>query len=317
MRGQVLLMSSIPALAVLAYIFWRRKSRQYRTFSSKQVVDLSDKSLITVSGGNSTGEEKRSEEDSECHEASFSVCLELELRSSMANPREEEKEPSAAPQCISGSEEAQLSESMKEMHVSEDVGDENCLTKDQDTIPMNEEEGDLQEITSDGEVTSEVLDGRASRDSGVQPSCSSTPTSMIHSSPSPHVSHHISDTSSEVSSESERTVEIIKGESTPVKDHTSYDFELPQKYVGLLIGRLGCFVKEIRSSTGAVVEVRRHPSDNKFKICSVSVPQYPQLVPQGPGVFISAAKITIPAGFMIFLFLTDKKEGNTLTELNF
>lgn len=48
-----------------------------------------------------------------------------------------------------------------------------------------------------------------------------------------------------------------------------HQFIIPQTLVGLLIGKHGSFVTQIKDKTGACVYVRRHPDSVKQKICAV------------------------------------------------
>lgn len=48
-----------------------------------------------------------------------------------------------------------------------------------------------------------------------------------------------------------------------------HQFLISQSLVGLLIGKHGSFVTQIKSKTGATVYVRRHPDSVKQKICAV------------------------------------------------
>lgn len=48
-----------------------------------------------------------------------------------------------------------------------------------------------------------------------------------------------------------------------------HQFIIPQTLVGLLIGKHGSFVAQIKAKTGASVYVRRHPDSVKQKICAV------------------------------------------------
>ncbi|XP_075969628.1 A-kinase anchor protein 1, mitochondrial-like [Anticarsia gemmatalis] len=48
-----------------------------------------------------------------------------------------------------------------------------------------------------------------------------------------------------------------------------HQFVIPQSLVGLLIGKHGAFVTQIKAKTGASVYVRRHPDSVKQKICAV------------------------------------------------
>lgn len=48
-----------------------------------------------------------------------------------------------------------------------------------------------------------------------------------------------------------------------------HQFLIPQTLVGLLIGKYGSFVTQIKAKTGASVYVRKHPDFIKQKICAV------------------------------------------------
>lgn len=50
---------------------------------------------------------------------------------------------------------------------------------------------------------------------------------------------------------------------------TLYEFIIPQSLVGKLIGRHGSFVIQIKEKTNAHIVVKKHPSNNKLKVCSV------------------------------------------------
>ncbi|RZC35495.1 KH domain-containing protein C56G2.1 [Asbolus verrucosus] len=50
---------------------------------------------------------------------------------------------------------------------------------------------------------------------------------------------------------------------------TVYEFIIPQSLVGKLIGKHGSSVANIKDKTGAHVIVRKHPNNNKLKVCSV------------------------------------------------
>lgn len=49
----------------------------------------------------------------------------------------------------------------------------------------------------------------------------------------------------------------------------SYDFELPQGYVGFVVGKGGAIVQGIRAKSGATVSLLRHPLKKKLKLCTV------------------------------------------------
>lgn len=48
-----------------------------------------------------------------------------------------------------------------------------------------------------------------------------------------------------------------------------HQFVIQQTLVGLLIGKHGSFVTQIKAKTGATVCVKRHPDSLKLKICAV------------------------------------------------
>ncbi|CAG0922295.1 unnamed protein product [Notodromas monacha] len=82
-----------------------------------------------------------------------------------------------------------------------------------------------------------------------------------------------SDSSSEVSSDSGKGGSEIANlnslDNAAVQPYTLYEFELSQPLVGLLIGKHGCNVHEIRDKCGASVIVRKHPCNHRMKLITV------------------------------------------------
>lgn len=48
-----------------------------------------------------------------------------------------------------------------------------------------------------------------------------------------------------------------------------YEFVVPQHLVGRLIGRYGNFVTEIKEKAHAHILIKKHPTNNKLKVCAV------------------------------------------------
>lgn len=48
-----------------------------------------------------------------------------------------------------------------------------------------------------------------------------------------------------------------------------YEFVIPQNLVGRLIGRYGNFVTEIKEKAHAHILIKKHPTNNKLKVCAV------------------------------------------------
>lgn len=48
-----------------------------------------------------------------------------------------------------------------------------------------------------------------------------------------------------------------------------YEFLIPPKLVGRLIGRMGSYIQEIKENTHATVFIRPNPESNHFKICGI------------------------------------------------
>lgn len=48
-----------------------------------------------------------------------------------------------------------------------------------------------------------------------------------------------------------------------------YEFLIPQNLVGKLIGANGRFVTDIHNKTNAHILVKKHPNNNKTKVCVV------------------------------------------------
>lgn len=58
-------------------------------------------------------------------------------------------------------------------------------------------------------------------------------------------------------------------DATHVDIPSLYECIVPQIIVGKLIGRHGCFVNQIKEKTNALILVKRHPTNDKLKICSI------------------------------------------------
>jgi hypothetical protein len=48
-----------------------------------------------------------------------------------------------------------------------------------------------------------------------------------------------------------------------------YEFAIPLHLVGRLIGKHGCFVAQIKTETRSQIQVKKHPDQHKFKLCSL------------------------------------------------
>ena len=48
-----------------------------------------------------------------------------------------------------------------------------------------------------------------------------------------------------------------------------YQFEIPQMFVGLLIGRRGRFVNQVKEATNTIIVIKEHPHDWELKVCSL------------------------------------------------
>nr|CAH7750231.1 unnamed protein product [Callosobruchus chinensis] len=111
------------------------------------------------------------------------------------------------------------------------------------------------------------------RQSSERDSANHSPSDVMMASPS---LSSISDNHSEGSSDSGKggsDVATPPPSRTPGIEHSSsrsyYEFVIPQVLVGKLIGRHGSFVTQIRDKTNAMIIVRKHPTDDKMKVCSV------------------------------------------------
>lgn len=57
--------------------------------------------------------------------------------------------------------------------------------------------------------------------------------------------------------------------SPPIEIASFYECLVPQTIVGKLIGRHGSFVNQIKEKTNAMILVKRHPTNDKMKICNI------------------------------------------------
>ncbi|XP_053625004.1 A-kinase anchor protein 1, mitochondrial isoform X2 [Plodia interpunctella] len=168
----------------------------------------------------------------------------------------------------------ELEESMQ--HNS--TNDENATSE----VTANDSNGDSEEINDNNNVVGERSDNNDSdnRFSPAQTRRISERDSANHSPVDPMLASpsmcHFSDNHSEGSSDSGKG--CSEAASPPpanmnmVPSDTGlriHQFIIPQTLVGLLIGKHGSFVAQIKAKTGASVYVRRHPDSVKQKICAV------------------------------------------------
>lgn len=116
------------------------------------------------------------------------------------------------------------------------------------------------------------------RQSSERDSANHSPADVMLASPS---LSSISDNHSEGSSDSgkggsdvatpppSRTPGMDVATPCDVTSPTLYEFIIPQSLVGKLIGRHGSFVTQIKEKTNAHIIVKKHPSNNKLKVCSI------------------------------------------------
>lgn len=49
----------------------------------------------------------------------------------------------------------------------------------------------------------------------------------------------------------------------------SYDFEIPQNYVGYVVGKGGSNIDNLKKKTGAIILIKKHPLKKKLKLCTL------------------------------------------------
>jgi len=86
-------------------------------------------------------------------------------------------------------------------------------------------------------------------------------------------------TSSATASTSSETMDAAAGGGTEADKQVAgaaaanqimvYEFAIPMHLVGRLIGKHGCFVAQIKTETRSQIQVKKHPDQNKFKLCSL------------------------------------------------
>ncbi|XP_026329502.1 A-kinase anchor protein 1, mitochondrial isoform X3 [Hyposmocoma kahamanoa] len=145
-----------------------------------------------------------------------------------------------------------------------------------DTEELNNDNDNLVEIPSNNEESgnnNNCFSATQRRRISERDSANHSPVDPMLASPS---MCHFSDNHSEGSSDSGKgcseaaspppaNINMVPSE-TALRIH---QFVIPQTLVGLLIGKHGSFVTQIKAKTGAIVYVRRHPDSIKQKICAV------------------------------------------------
>lgn len=162
--------------------------------------------------------------------------------------------------------------------VTEDKVEEEKLAEDENIDENVNNEGDLQNYDDIGLDDKDVPvqceqeeQEEHIRHSSERDSANHSPLDPILASPS---MCHYSDNHSEGSSDSgkgcsEAASPPPAGLPSPQTGLRLYQFIIPQSLVGLLIGKHGAFVSQVKSKTSANIFVKRHPDSVKLKICAI------------------------------------------------
>ncbi|KAJ8722688.1 hypothetical protein PYW07_003868 [Mythimna separata] len=152
---------------------------------------------------------------------------------------------------------------------------EDSTVGDTEDANINNDDVNVVDEPSDSNDTDNRYSTAQSRHISERDSANHSPVDPMLASPS---MCHFSDNHSEGSSDSGKgcseaasppptnlNTDLVPSE-TALRIH---QFVIPQSLVGLLIGKHGSFVTQIKAKTGASVYVRRHPDSVKQKICAV------------------------------------------------
>ncbi|XP_013195867.1 A-kinase anchor protein 1, mitochondrial isoform X2 [Amyelois transitella] len=168
----------------------------------------------------------------------------------------------------------ELEESMQQNGTNDETGASE-MTAEDSTVADSEElnNNNVVDEPSDSNDSDNRFSAAQTRHISERDSANHSPVDPMLASPS---MCHFSDNHSEGSSDSGKG--CSEAASPPpanmnmVPSDTGlriHQFIIPQTLVGLLIGKHGSFVAQIKAKTGASVYVRRHPDSVKQKICAV------------------------------------------------
>ncbi|CAG4989596.1 unnamed protein product [Parnassius apollo] len=158
--------------------------------------------------------------------------------------------------------------------LSEDnVTEHSTVTDTEDLNVINDDNVDVNNEPSESNESNNTYSASQNRPISDRDSANHSPVDPLLASPS---MCHFSDSHSEGSNDSGKgcseaaspppvNLNLVPSE-TGLRIH---QFIIPQTLVGLLIGKHGSFVNQIKAKTGASVYVRRHPDSVKQKICAV------------------------------------------------
>lgn len=167
--------------------------------------------------------------------------------------------------------------SIVQTEAQEECNENNCIEEVINVVDGESEDGELNNNVvnepSSNNNNNRVSNAFPQQTRHISDRDSANHSPMDHMLASPSMCH-FSDNHSEGSSDSGKgcseaasppPTNLVPSDTAP----RILQFVIPQNLVGLLIGKHGTFVQQIKTQTGASVYVRRHPDSTKFKICAV------------------------------------------------
>ncbi|XP_044271689.1 KH domain-containing protein akap-1 [Tribolium madens] len=270
---------SIPALAVIFSYFWyRRKRHESKTDPGDKIQTASEsqqptKTEIESVTTNRTFSRSLSGVDS----APIDIVIPPKLKAIKSNPvvisdedldLEIEKIKSMR---YGGSIDMRKSNSSSE---SSSTNKQTPVKKSSFVMAQKANEEKPLSVTTENAKVDKMIsnNNEVQRQNSERDSANHSPADVMLASPS---LSSISDNHSEGSNDSGKggsEVVTPPPSRSLVNESTTlniYEFIIPQSLVGKLIGKHGSSVANIKDKTGAQVLVRKHPTNNKLKVCSL------------------------------------------------
>lgn len=120
------------------------------------------------------------------------------------------------------------------------------------------------------DFTTPVLEddkGKACARAGSRRTSTSSATASVSSVTMESAAAQVADNAEEQASES-ASVDAASAADAP-NQMVVHEFAIPLHLVGRLIGKHGCFVAQIKAETDSQIQVKKHPLQHKYKLCSL------------------------------------------------
>ncbi|KAK0092138.1 hypothetical protein PV326_002112 [Microctonus aethiopoides] len=152
----------------------------------------------------------------------------------------------------------------------QNINDDEYIKKEKLNAVNNNNETQMQSHSIDVEITSEKpsTDGASVDETKSQGQAISERDSANHSPVSGVLDGSVNDEIRSEGSTDSGKGGSINGKVSKISKIT-YEFEMPQMFVGKFIGKRGSNIQTINSKADVSIVVHRHPTENKMKLCTI------------------------------------------------